>query len=93
MIKSVAVNDDLSPLLELAGRVGRNPLLTQASTGTFPGSSTARCGSKLPASGWLTRPAGRFWSHLIWRESARASGRISIRRNFIRTHPLRPPCT
>ncbi len=35
MIKSVAVNDDLSPLLELAGRVGRNPLLTQASTGNI----------------------------------------------------------
>jgi rhamnose utilization protein RhaD (predicted bifunctional aldolase and dehydrogenase) len=35
MIKSVAVNEDLSPLLELAGRVGRNPLLTQASTGNI----------------------------------------------------------
>lgn len=35
MIKNVSVNDDLSPLLELAGRVGRNPLLTQASTGNI----------------------------------------------------------
>jgi rhamnose utilization protein RhaD (predicted bifunctional aldolase and dehydrogenase) len=35
IIKSVAVNDDLGPLLELAGRVGRNPLLTQASTGNI----------------------------------------------------------
>ena len=35
MIKSVAVNDELGPLLELAGRVGRNPLLTQASTGNI----------------------------------------------------------
>jgi rhamnose utilization protein RhaD (predicted bifunctional aldolase and dehydrogenase) len=33
MIKNVSVNEDLGPLLELAGRVGRNPLLTQASTG------------------------------------------------------------
>ena len=35
MIKNVAVNDDLGPLLDLAGRVGRNPLLTQASTGNI----------------------------------------------------------
>ena len=35
MIKSVAVNEDLGPLLDLAGRVGRNPLLTQASTGNI----------------------------------------------------------
>lgn len=35
MIKSVAMNDQLGPLLELAGRVGRNPLLTQASTGNI----------------------------------------------------------
>src|SRR6202171_5718171 len=35
MIKNVSVNEDLSPLLELAGRVGRNPLLTQASTGNI----------------------------------------------------------
>jgi rhamnose utilization protein RhaD (predicted bifunctional aldolase and dehydrogenase) len=35
MIKNVAVNEDLGPLLELAGRVGRNPLLTQASTGNI----------------------------------------------------------
>ena len=35
IIKSVAGNDDLAPLLELAGRVGRNPLLTQASTGNI----------------------------------------------------------
>lgn len=33
MIKNVSVNEDLGPLLDLAGRVGRNPLLTQASTG------------------------------------------------------------
>jgi rhamnose utilization protein RhaD (predicted bifunctional aldolase and dehydrogenase) len=35
MIKNVAVNPDLGVLLELAGRVGRNPLLTQASTGNI----------------------------------------------------------
>src|SRR6185503_13420496 len=35
MIKNVSVNEDLGPLLELAGRVGRNPLLTQASTGNI----------------------------------------------------------
>jgi rhamnose utilization protein RhaD (predicted bifunctional aldolase and dehydrogenase) len=35
MIKNVAVNDDLGPLLDLAGRVGCNPLLTQASTGNI----------------------------------------------------------
>jgi rhamnose utilization protein RhaD (predicted bifunctional aldolase and dehydrogenase) len=35
MIKSVSVNDDLGPLLELAGRVGCDPLLTQASTGNI----------------------------------------------------------
>ncbi len=35
MIKNVSVNEDLSPLLDLAGRVGRNPLLTQASTGNI----------------------------------------------------------
>ena len=35
MVKNVAVNEDLGPLLELAGRVGRNPLLTQASTGNI----------------------------------------------------------
>ena len=35
MIKNVAVNQDLGGLLELAGRVGRNPLLTQASTGNI----------------------------------------------------------
>jgi rhamnose utilization protein RhaD (predicted bifunctional aldolase and dehydrogenase) len=35
MIKNVSVNDDLAPLLDLAGRVGRNPLLTQASTGNI----------------------------------------------------------
>jgi rhamnose utilization protein RhaD (predicted bifunctional aldolase and dehydrogenase) len=35
MIKSVGMNGDLAPLLELAGRVGRNPLLTQASTGNI----------------------------------------------------------
>jgi rhamnose utilization protein RhaD (predicted bifunctional aldolase and dehydrogenase) len=35
MIKNVALNDDLGPLLELAGLVGRNPLLTQASTGNI----------------------------------------------------------
>ena len=34
-IKSVSVNEDLGSLLELAGRVGRNPLLTQASTGNI----------------------------------------------------------
>jgi rhamnose utilization protein RhaD (predicted bifunctional aldolase and dehydrogenase) len=34
-IKNVSVNDDLGPLLDLAGRVGRNPLLTQASTGNI----------------------------------------------------------
>ena len=34
-IKNVSVNEDLAPLLELAGRVGRNPLLTQASTGNI----------------------------------------------------------
>jgi len=34
-IKSVSVNQDLGPLLALAGRVGRNPLLTQASTGNI----------------------------------------------------------
>ena len=33
MIKNVSVNDDLGPLLDLAGRVGCDPLLTQASTG------------------------------------------------------------
>ena len=35
MIKNVSVNDDLGPLLDLAGRVGCNPLLTQASTGNI----------------------------------------------------------
>ena len=35
MIKNVSVNEDLSPLLALAGRVGSNPLLTQASTGNI----------------------------------------------------------
>jgi len=35
MIKNVSVNEDLGPLLDLAGRVGRNPLLTQASTGNI----------------------------------------------------------
>jgi len=35
MIKNVSVNEDLSPLLALAGRVGTNPLLTQASTGNI----------------------------------------------------------
>ena len=35
MIKSVGMNGDLGPVLELAGRVGRNPLLTQASTGNI----------------------------------------------------------
>ena len=35
MIKNVSVNEDLGPLLELAGRVGCNPLLTQASTGNI----------------------------------------------------------
>src|SRR5690349_17317591 len=35
MIKNVSVNDDLGPLLDLAGLVGRNPRLTQASTGTI----------------------------------------------------------
>ncbi len=35
MIKNVGVNQDLGPLLDLAGRVGRNPLLTQASTGNI----------------------------------------------------------
>jgi len=35
IVKNVAVNEDLAPLLELAGRVGRNPLLTQASTGNI----------------------------------------------------------
>jgi rhamnose utilization protein RhaD (predicted bifunctional aldolase and dehydrogenase) len=35
MIKSVGMNGDLGPLLDLAGRVGRNPLLTQASTGNI----------------------------------------------------------
>ena len=35
MIKNVSMNDDLGPLLELAGRVGRDPLLTQASTGNI----------------------------------------------------------
>jgi len=35
MIKNVSVNEDLSPLLKLAGRVGCNPLLTQASTGNI----------------------------------------------------------
>jgi rhamnose utilization protein RhaD (predicted bifunctional aldolase and dehydrogenase) len=35
MIKNVSVNEDLTPLLELAGRVGHNPLLTQASTGNI----------------------------------------------------------
>jgi rhamnose utilization protein RhaD (predicted bifunctional aldolase and dehydrogenase) len=34
-IKNVSVNEDLGPLLDLAGRVGRNPLLTQASTGNI----------------------------------------------------------
>ncbi|MBZ5631591.1 MAG: class II aldolase/adducin family protein [Acidobacteriia bacterium] len=34
-IKNVSVNDDLGPLLDLAGRVGHNPLLTQASTGNI----------------------------------------------------------
>src|SRR5690348_5389329 len=33
MIKKVLVPPDLQPLVELAARVGRNPLLTQASTG------------------------------------------------------------
>ena len=35
MIKSVGMNGDLGPLLDLAGRVGCNPLLTQASTGNI----------------------------------------------------------
>jgi rhamnose utilization protein RhaD (predicted bifunctional aldolase and dehydrogenase) len=35
MIKNVSMNDDLGPLLELAARVGRDPLLTQASTGNI----------------------------------------------------------
>jgi rhamnose utilization protein RhaD (predicted bifunctional aldolase and dehydrogenase) len=35
MIKNVAVNDDLGPLLDLAGRVGCDPMLTQASTGNI----------------------------------------------------------
>ena len=35
MIKNVSVNDDLGQLLDLAGLVGRNPLLTQASTGNI----------------------------------------------------------
>ena len=35
MIKSVGMNGDLAPLLELAGRVGHNPQLTQASTGNI----------------------------------------------------------
>jgi len=35
MIKNVSVNEDLGLLLDLAGRVGRNPLLTQASTGNI----------------------------------------------------------
>jgi|SRR5579872_528954 len=35
MMKSVGMSGDLGPLLDLAGRVGRNPLLTQASTGNI----------------------------------------------------------
>jgi rhamnose utilization protein RhaD (predicted bifunctional aldolase and dehydrogenase) len=35
MIKNVSVNEDLGLLLDLAGRVGRDPLLTQASTGNI----------------------------------------------------------
>jgi rhamnose utilization protein RhaD (predicted bifunctional aldolase and dehydrogenase) len=35
MIKSVGMSGELAPLLELAGRVGGNPLLTQASTGNI----------------------------------------------------------
>ena len=35
MIRNVLVNADLFPLLELAARVGRDPLLTQASTGNI----------------------------------------------------------
>ena len=35
MIKDVAINQNLRPLLELAVRVGRDPLLTQASTGNI----------------------------------------------------------
>ena len=33
MTKNISVRTDLQPLLDLAARVGRNPLLTQASTG------------------------------------------------------------
>jgi rhamnose utilization protein RhaD (predicted bifunctional aldolase and dehydrogenase) len=35
MIQNVSVHQNLSPLLELAARVGRDPLLTQASTGNI----------------------------------------------------------
>ena len=35
MFKSNSIRQDLSPLLELAARVGRDPLLTQASTGNI----------------------------------------------------------
>ncbi len=35
IIKNVSMHEDLGPLLELAGRVGRDALLTQASTGNI----------------------------------------------------------
>jgi rhamnose utilization protein RhaD (predicted bifunctional aldolase and dehydrogenase) len=35
MVQNVSIHTDLCPLLELAARVGRDPLLTQASTGNI----------------------------------------------------------
>jgi rhamnose utilization protein RhaD (predicted bifunctional aldolase and dehydrogenase) len=57
VIKNVSVNQDLGPLLELAGRVGRNPLLTQASTGNI--SLKLERALWIKASGrWLSDAAG-----------------------------------
>src|SRR5690349_1011359 len=54
MVQDLLLNKNLSPLLELAARVGCNPLLTQASTGNNS--------MKIDGSLWI-KESGRWMSH------------------------------
>lgn len=85
--------EELRPLLDLAARVGRNPLLTQASTGNI----SMKLGDLLwiKASGkWLADAANdNILIPLDLPGFARPHGGIWIRQSIIPTPPSRPPCT